>query len=26
LEDVVLAIDLAANSMTVSLPEGLLDL
>ena len=26
LEDVVLAVDLAANSMTVSLPEGLLDL
>ena len=26
LEDVVLAVDLAANRMTVSLPEGLLDL
>ena len=26
LEDVILAVDLAANSMTVSLPEGLLDL
>ena len=26
LDDVVLAVDLAANSMTVSLPEGLLDL
>ena len=26
LEDVILSVDLAANSMTVSLPEGLLDL